>query len=876
MRWLGDVWYRLRALFGRGTLERDMEDEFAFHLAMEARKYEARGVDPAEARRVAAVKFGGAERFKEQARGSWGVAPLTDLSGDVRYAVRQLRKNPAFSTLAALTLALGIGGTVALFSVVNGLLIRPLPVREEARVMTLWSAYNWRGEEFDFARERVRTFESLAAWSNDGFTLRTDDGSSLHLATVASAELFDVLGTPPLLGRTFRPGEDRPGAEPVIVLSHALWQQSFGSDPSVVGRRVDINGRPTTVIGVMPRDFYFPQPEMDAWMPLDLDPASSNYQNNGWLVLTGRLLPDVGDAEVRADLHALATALGERWTYPDAWDKTRNPTVTPLRTYVMGDVRPLVLLLLGAVGMVLLMACVNVAALLLTKAADRTGEMSVRAALGAGRLRLARQVLTESVLLGLVAGAAGIGLAALLFDALVASLPLPGRLGDTLALDWSTLLAGLVLSVGAGSLVALAPMRSLLRGNLGGSALGERTQSGGLARSNRLQGGLVVAEVLISVMLATGAALLIRTVNGLRAIDPGLEPQGVLALDVFLPSQAMDDDERALYFQSLTERAQALPGVSSAGLINRLPLRNGGWQGTVRIEDRPDLGDPARRPNSYWRAVTPGTFDALGARVVRGRAIEPADAEGSAQVVVVNETFARRMWGTQDPLGRRIAGGFGGGEWKEVVGVVADIAVTDLVGETPMAMYVPWDQALRTSVYALLVLKTGGDASALAAPARALVSAVDDRAAVGRAETMDHVMDGAMAEPLRLRFFLGLFSFLGIVLGTVGIYGVVSYSVQRRRAEFGIRMALGANPERLLTEVVRDGMVPALLGVAGGMGASLLGSAVLGRYLYGVAPTDLTALAWSAGALTLAGLLAAALPAWRASSTHPAVALRSG
>lgn len=875
MRWLSDAWYRLRALFGRGSMERDLEDEFAFHLEMEARKYEAQGMDAAEARRQAAVKFGGAERFKEQARSSWGVSPLTDVFSDVRYAARQIRKNPAFSLLAALTLALGIGGTVALFSVVNGLLLRPLPVKDEDRIMTFWSDYNWRGEEFDFVKERVRTFETLAAYSNEGFSLRSDDGSTLHMATVASAELFDVLGTQPLLGRTFLPGEDRPGAEPVIVIGHALWQQSFGSDPTVIGRRVDVNGRLTTVVGVMPRNFYFPEPDMDAWMPLDLDPASSNYQSNGWLVLIGRLRPDVGDADIQGDLHALTAALGERWTYPAAWDKTKNPTLTPLRTYIMGDVRPLVLLLLGAVGTVLLMACVNVAGLLLTKAADRTGEMSVRTALGAGRLRLARQVLTESVILGLVAGAAGVVLAAALFDTLVASLPLPGGLGATLSLDWTALLSGLTLSVGAGALVALAPMRRLLKGDLSGSALGERTQSGGRARGNRLQGGLVVAEVLLSVMLATGAALLIRTVEGLRDIDPGLEPGGVLAVDVFLPPEGMGEEERAAFFTTLVERANAMPGVAHAGLTNRVPLRDGGWQGTTRIEDRPDLDDPARRPNSYWRVGTPETFAALGARLIQGRGIEATDAEGTTPVVVVNETFARRMWGSHDPLGKRVSGGVGGGGWVEVVGVIADMAVTDLVGETPMTRYLPWAQSLAGSEYGILILKTDGDPTALAASARALISDVDDRAAVGRVETMDKVMDDAMAEPLRLRFFLGLFSLLGIVLGTVGIYGVVAYSVQRRRPEFGIRLALGADPGRLLGEVIVDGMVPVLLGVAGGLGASVLGSAVLSRYLYGVAPTDVTALAWAAGALTLAGLVAAWLPAWRASTTHPAVALRS-
>ena len=325
MRWLTNVWFRIRALLDRRRMETDMNDEFEFHLEMETKKYEARGLPPDEARRQARVKFGGVERQKENARAAWGVGTLRDFGGDLRYAARQLLKHRAFTTLAALTLALGIGGTVALSSVAHGLLLRPLPVDDEKSLVTFWSDYNWRGVEFDFVRERVQVLENLAAWSNQAYTLRADGRSSWILATIASAELFDVLGARPLLGRTFRPGEDRPGAESVIVLSHGLWQQDFGADPAVVGRRVFLDGEPTTVIGVMPEGFYFPAPEMKAWTMLNLDPADGNYQGNGWLVLTGRVAPGVTAARLDEDVAAVATALGERFTYPEAWDKTRNP-----------------------------------------------------------------------------------------------------------------------------------------------------------------------------------------------------------------------------------------------------------------------------------------------------------------------------------------------------------------------------------------------------------------------------------------------------------------------------------------------------------------------------------------------------------------------
>lgn len=875
MRWLSDVVYRIRAIFSRARLQRELDDEVAFHLEMEARKLEAAGTSPEEARRLAAVAFGGADRFKEQARASWGVAPLADLGGDLRFALRQLRRRPAFTALAALTLGLGIGGTIALFSVVSGLLVRPLPFTEGERLVTFWSPYNWRGVEFDFVRERVTAFEDVAAFSNDGVTLRTPDGSTLHLATVASANLFEVLGARPLLGSAFRPGDDRPGAEPVIVLSHALWRQQFGSDPSIVGRRVEANGRPTTVLGVMPPDFFFPAPEMDAWIPLELDPASGHYQNNGWLVLVGRVRPGLGEQEVQADIGGLAAALGERWDYPDAWDKTRSPSTTPLRTYLVGDVRPVLLLLLGAAAAVLLMASVNVAGLVLTRSSDRLGEMAVRVALGAGRARLARQILVESVVLGLIAGAVGVALALALFDVLVAFLPLTMDMGSTLSLDWPMLLGGLALAAAAGASVALAPMRSLLRGDPGRAFQGSRRQSGTGSGSGRLQASLVAVEVLLTMVLATGAALLVRTVDQLRAVDVGLDPDGVVALDVFLPPQAIAGEERGLYFDALVERAAALPGVRAAGLTNRLPVRDGGWQGTVRAEDRPDLvGD--RSPNSFWRAVTPGTFEALGVRLAEGRGIEPSDVDGALPVVVVNQAFARTMWGEESAIGRRVSRGAAGGDgWLEVVGVVHDVAVDDLVGAVPMAMYLPWAQAMRTSEYGILTLDAGADPAGALQAVRRLVGEIDPRATVGRAETMEAVLEQAMATPLRLRFFLGTFSLLGIVLGAVGIYGVVSYGVGRRRGEFGVRLALGARPRQLLGEVVGGGMVPVLVGVGLGIVAALLASATLDRFLYEVAPTDPVSVAGAATVLLLTGALAALVPAWRASMTHPSTCLRS-
>lgn len=874
MRWIREAWFRMRALLGRTRMERDMEEEFAFHLEREAEKLEIEGLSPAEARRLARVRFGGVERHRERVRQAWGIGVVTDLAADLRYALRQLRRSPGFSTLAVVTLALGIGGTVALGSVAWGVLLRPLPVEDEGELVVFWSPYNWRGVEFDHVREGLRAFDGLVAWSNDSFSLRIDQGSSLLTATVASAELFDVLGVHPFLGRTFRTGDDRPGAEPVVVLSHGLWSREFGADPAVVGRRVVLDGEPTTVVGVMPEGFYFPDPRMEAWVPLNLDPDDQGYQGNGWLILTGRLADGVTDEGVETELGRITTALGERFTYPESWDKTRNAHVTPLRTYLLGDARPAVFLLLGAVCILLAMACANVAALVLTRSGDRTGEMGVRAALGAGRARLARQLLTESMVLSSVGAVLGTGLAAALFDVLVARLPLGGGLETTVSLDTGALAAAMGLAVVVGALVALAPIRGLLgRPRLTGAGVGPRGSRGPGRAGARVQSVLVFAEVLLAVVLVAGAALLVRSVDQLRAVDPGLDPAGVLAVDVYIGPAETSREERRAFFDRVLEGARALPGVDHAGFINRVPIRDAGYQGTIPIADRPDLQGPAE-PNVAFRTVTPGLFDALDVKMVEGRGIEARDREGATQVAVVNETFARRMWPGESAVGRRIGCNIAEG-WFEVVGVVGNVAVHDLVSEAPMTAYYARAQTEGFAPGAFLLLEAEVPPASLAPEVRRMVAETDSRAAVGRVQTMEEVVEAGMAENLRLRFFLLLFAALGLILGSVGVYGVVSNTVEGRRAELGIRLAMGARPARLLGRMVGVGMVPVLAGVMVGLGVALAASRALSGVLFRVAPTDPVSLLGAGAALLAVGATAAFVPAWRASRTDPVESLRA-
>jgi len=873
MSWLSNLSFRLRALVTRDRMQHELDDEVSFHLEMEARQLVDDGWPAEAATSEARRRFGLVTRETQRARDSWGIGPCLDAIGDLKVALRQLRRRPGFTLLGVGTLALGIGATVALSSVAFGLLVRPLPVTDEARLQVFWSDFNWRGVEFDFVKERQRAFAGLAAYSNDGYTLRVGDRSTTVLATVGSANLFDVLGARPLLGRAFQTGDDRPGAAPVVVVSHGFWQQELGGAADVIGRRVDIDGAPVEVVGVMPRGFYFPSPMFRVWRPLLLDPASDHYQGNGWLVLVGRERPGVVAAERDADVAAIARALGQRFTYPEAWDKTRGATVTPLRDYTRGALRPAVLLLQGAVLLVLAIACANVAALVLARTTDRADELVLRAALGAGRGRLLRQIVTESVLLSSLAGALGAGLAAAAFGTLVDRLPLGEGLDETLAVDWRLFALALVLSLLLGAGVALAPVRAVLSGRRTAPGRERSATASGSPGPGRVHGLLVAAEVALAVLLVAGATLVARTVSRLYAIDPGFAATGVVALDLVAPTRIMGAAERTAFFDEATTRVAALPGVAGAGFITRLPLRDRGWQGTVGVDDRPDLAGDLE-PNALFRIISPGYFGAMGIEVIDGRGFTGRDGAGAPAVGIVSQSFARAMWADRSPIGRRVRHGFGNGrQTVTVVGVAEETRMTRLTGDNPFVLYVPLAQA-EAPEGPVLVVK-GTDAAPSMAAISAAVRELDPRVAVGRVTTLDDVVAAAVAEPLRLRFFLTALGALALVIGTMGIYSVVSYSVTRRRAEFGVRLALGAAPARIVGEVVRQSLRPVAAGVAAGLAGVLALGSVVGRFLYGVAPTDAVSLIGGALLLLAAALVAATVPAARAGRIDPVEALRA-
>jgi putative ABC transport system permease protein len=810
---------------------------------------------------------------QERPVGDHGKATIAhDLWTDVRMALRQYRRRPGFSILGIVTLALGIGASVSLFSVVRGTLIRPLPVPREQELQVFWDPFDWRGVEVDYIQSLPRAFAGLTAYTLDSHTLGTAAGNVTGLGALVTANFFDVLDRKPLLGHPFEHGADRPGAAPSVVISWGLWQRQFGGAADVIGWRLVLDGAPMTVIGVMPRDFWFPTPTTELWRPLDMDPASSEYNNNGWLVVLGRTARGASAADLGHDVRTIARSLGERFTYPEAWDKTKHAGLVPLRTYLLGDIRPLLLLLMGAVVALLLMACANVAALVLSRTTDRRPELALRTALGAGRGRLIRQIVAESLVLAVIASVVGWALAASTFRVLLSSLPLHDGLADTLTVDWPMFVTALGVAVVVTLAVAFAPARSIIAGTLRGIE-GTRTAAGLRGGHRRFYGALVTVEIALGVLLASGALLLVRSVSHLTARDPGFVADGVVAMDLLTPPSEMDSSARLGFYRDIAAAAMRLPGIRAAGLVNRLPVRDGGGQGTVRIESRPDL-DGANRPNSATRLVSAEYFRAMGIPIVRGRDFTAADRAGALPVAIVSESFASRMWPGQNPLGQRFEGNYGSDGWLTVVGVAKEARLFSMVGENPMGYYVPLAQVDYAPTGLVLVAKTSVPGSATIAALRGAVRQTDRRVAVGRVSPMPAIVSTALADRLQLRFHLSLLAALALILGAVGVYGVVSYAVSRRRAEFGVRIALGATAGGVLTEVARGGLAPVALGIGLGVLGSLAASGALTRFLYDVQPTDALSLGGAAAAFLVVAVLAVLVPGWRAARTSPLEVLR--
>ena len=802
---------------------------------------------------------------------------------DIRFGVRMLVKNPVFTTIAVLTLALGIGANTAIFSVVNGVLLRPLPYEDPDRLVVIWNEYakmnlqasNSVPDYFD-RREQSKTLEDIAALTIRNTNL-TGSGEPVRiLSSPVTASFFPVMGVQPAQGRAFRPEEDQPGHNRVAVLSHGCWQRRFGGDPDIVGQTIQLDREAHTVVGVMPENFNLVFVDVEVWTPIAFTPEQKADDQRGreYLIAVARVKPGIPLGQVEAEMDTIAARVIE--LFPDRAGFLRDAgwgaEVVPLQEQLRGDLRPALLVLLGAVGLVLLIACANVANLLLARASAREKEIAIRAALGAGRGRIIRQLLTESILLGLLGGGVGLLLAHWGIQALVRTLlavaPLNVPLLSEIGIETGVLLFTLALSLGTGVIFGIAPALSAARTDLH-NTLKEGGRSSGTAGRHRLRSVLVVAEVALTLVLLVGAGLLLRSVHQLLQVSPGFQTDNRLTFQINLPSATYDRPQEVAFFWELLPRVRALPGVRAAGATNQLPLGAGRNTRSFTVEGY-QAPEGESMPLSENRVISPGYIKAMGIPLLKGREFDQRDTETSRPVVLVDQKTVRRFWPDQDPLGRRIQ--FGDDVWREVVGVVGSVKNGGLEAEGREQIYAPYTQFPRSTMY--LVLHTESAPLSLLGAARAEVRALDRTVPVSEVKTLEQQLDGSVAIRRLSMTLLLVFALLALVLAAVGIYGVMSYSVSRRTHEIGIRMALGAQPADVLKLVVRQGMVLTLIGVGVGLAASFGLTRFLESLLFGVTPTDPVTFAGVSALLAAVALLACYIPARRATQVDPMVALR--
>ena len=883
---LRTLWTRLRGTVRREDEERDLEfrDEIEEHVRLLAERYQREGMTADDAVLAARRQFGSTTLLEEDRRDMQVIPALEALRADLIYALRMLRKNPGFAAAAILTLALGIGANTAIFTVCNAVLFKPLPYAEPNRIVTLWERQKdgALGEvapaNFVDWQNSSRSFSAMGAMRARSFASSFVLGGQREASRLAGGDVssgfFPVLGVRFLLGRNFLPEEDRSGGNRVAILSYPTWRDRFGSDRDIVGKSISLDSQSYTVVGVLPADFRFgsaaadfePRSQPDVWIPLALDPRKVQRGAHMFHVIA-RLAPGVTLAQARAELDLIGANLAR--TYPDQ-DRDRGIAAVPMADRVTETVRGPLRMLLGAVGLVLLIACANVANLLLSRAAARQTEMAVRVALGASRRRLAQQLLTESLMLAGIGGAAGLLVALAVTRALAPHLPpdlsrAAGMAGDVRVLAFTA-----VISLATGILFGLAPLVGMRRVSAGES-LKQSFRVAGSSHS-RLRNVLAVAQISIAIVLLIGAGLMAKSLWALMHVPPGFRADNILTARLSLPPSYSDNKKIVAFERQLLETLDRKPGVQSAGLATYLPLGGLDNDASFIIEGRPPLPVGMYNPAEY-RPASAGYFETIGIPVKRGRTFVPADTADAPWVTVINESMARQYWERQDPIGQRIQ--FGPGDpWRTVIGVVGDVRYEGLDGETKPEMYVPMDQSFNTESGPTLVLRTALDPGAAARELRATVAAMDREIPVDQIQTMKQVVSGSVAQPRFRTVILAAFSILALVMASIGIYGVMNYLVIQRTREFAIRMSMGATRADVLRLVL--GRAAALIGA--GLCLGLAGSVglvrVIAGLLFGTAPLDPVAFAAAPTLLAGVALAASYLPASRATRVDPMVALR--
>ena len=804
-----------------------------------------------------------------------------DLWQDLRYGLRMLVKNPGFTIVAVIALALGIGANSAIFSVVNTVLLRPLPYKDPDRLVMVWEDDTKHGYPRDTPaaanyidwRDQNQVFEGMAAMADLSINL-TGVGEPERIdGRRVSANLFSLLGVEPQLGRAFLPEEDQPGSNHVVIISHGLWQRRFGSDMNITGKPLTLNGESYTVVGVMPSHFQFPSREAELWVPIAFDSKEAANRARHYLQVVARMKPSVTLQQAQTEMKAIAARLQQQ--YPD--DNTDlGAVVTPLHEHVAGDIRPALLILLGAVGFVLLVACANVANLLLARAAGRQKEIAVRIALGASRLRLIRQFLTESILLAALGGVVGLLLSVWGVNLLKAFIPENISQATAITIDARVLGFTILVSLLTGLIFGLAPATQSSNFNLNETLKeGGRDSSSG-TRGNRIRGLLVIAEVAVSLILLIGAGLLINSFLRLRSVDPGFRADKLLTMKVVLPKQKYaDQTQRSAFYTELIRRIEALPGVRSAAVTNWIPLVRQGDSVGVSIEGRP-APEPGKMPIAVTRIISPHYFSTMGIQLLQGRQFdERQDRADSAGVVIISETMARRFWPGEDPLGKRLSPGMPESpeDWLTIIGVAKDVRQFELNADPKPQMYLTYTQAGFFPPNDLVV-STDVEPLSLATTVRQTVWEIDKDQPVSNISTMEDVLSESIARQRFSMLLLGIFAAVALVLAAVGIYGVMSYSVAQRTHEFGIRMALGAQQSDVLKLAVGEGLKLVLIGVAIGLATAFILTRVMSSLLFGVSATDPTTFIIISLVLISVALLASYIPARRATKIDPMIAMR--
>jgi predicted permease len=884
---LSDLFFRFRAFFHREAVDVELDEELRFHLDREAEKYRQTGASEEDALRRARMVLGGPEQVRQQCREARGTKLLDDLIQDLRYGVRMLKRSPRTTVTIVLSLAIGIGANTAIFSVTSTLLLKPLPYANADRLAILWLRspgigipQDWPSPgQYHDIKTQNHVFDDTAIAIGEDYILTGLSKAMKVDGIAASSSLLPMLGVKPLLGRVFLPEEDRPGRPETVVLTYALWKQEFGSDPSVIGRSMTLDGESRTVVGVLPRDFRLnhevvptvggiDKPEL--FLPLPKEAMDGqNYGSENYNILA-RLKPGVTARQAQSDIDITAARLRE--------EKHRDPSFTisvvPLLEQVVGNVRTAVLIMFGAVSLVLLIACTNVANLLLSRATVRRKEIAMRTALGAGRKRVVMQLLTESVLLGLLGGAAGLAIAA---GCLFAVRQMhPGNIPrlDELGMDFRALVFTIAISVLTGIVFGLAPAFRASRIDLNTAlkAGGRGTLSGGLnVKRDKLRGVLVITELAVSLTLLTGAGLLVRSFVRLLSVPPGFNPGHVISMRIAAYGPKYDQgSQRVLFYQNLAQRLLSLPGVTGQGAVSVLPLTSSVSWGGMQIEG---FVPPSNQPELQVdaRLATPDYFTTMQIPLIRGRPFSAGDTDKSPQVVLVDQKMADRFWPQGDAVGKRIRQN-DKSPWLTIAGVVGIVKQYGLDTDTRMVVYYAHSQHPGGSMF--LVARTTGDPASVADAIVQRVRAIDPDVPVYDIATMQQRVHESVARQRFAMTMLGAFAFFAMILAAVGVYGVMSFLVTQGTPDIAIRMALGAQRKSILSLVFRQGMALAAIGVVTGLIGAYSLTQLMGGLLFGVSARDPLTFEGVTVLLTMVALSACYFPARRAMRVDPMVALR--